>query len=331
MPDRVRQVSPDKGIDSASRVTVEPRSSSDLLVSVLIPVYNWDISALFERLAREVAASCLGRAEILAIDDGSTDEATRLANQRCVQGLSLGWVRLYENEKNAGRSAVRNLLARRARGSYLLFLDSDVLPDADGFLGRYLAYAESNQYDVVCGGLSYRIREKHGKEYDFHAYHGARTEAKPASMRNADPWRLILTSNVMVRSPVFLDTPFSEDFTGYGYEDVEWGIRLSASYRVLHIDNTVSHLGLASKEVFYRKMRESIKNYALLRKLHPGHFAMTRISTYVRVLAYAPEILLDSIDKLLSHMFAGTKQLRLLHLIYQLDKAVLLARESKSQ
>ena len=50
-------------------------------------------------------------------------------------------------------------------------------------------------------------------------------------------------------------TPFNEQFTGYGYEDIEWGLRLANRWKVQHIENTASHLGLVTKSAALEKMR----------------------------------------------------------------------------
>jgi glycosyltransferase involved in cell wall biosynthesis len=308
------------------------KGDASVLLSVLIPVYNWDVSDLVEKLSREVMGHGLrGQVEIVALDDGSYDLSCREANRRCMNLLALEIGTYYENPENSGRSSARNLLARRARGEYLLFLDCDVLPDSGAFLQAYVEAAREGKYDVVCGGVSYKSRVRRGEEYDFHAYHGTRTEVMGASARNTEPWRLVLTSNVMVRRAAFAETPLSTEFTGYGYEDLEWGIRLAQANRVWHMDNSVSHLGLVTKEDCYKKMRDSIRNYALVAKLHPEYFAKTRIHVFVRALRYVPSTGLAFIDRLLSRMFWKTTHLFALHLIFQLDKAVLMALQTKAQ
>ena len=184
---------------------------------------------------------------------------------------------------------------------------------------------------MVCGGVSYRTRLLTGPEFDYHAYLGNRKEVKPAALRNQVPWRHILTSNIMVRKRVFQATPFDERFTGYGYEDIEWGVRLARQYRILHIDNTASHLGLVSKASAYQKMCNSVPNYLLLRELCPQAFAASAISKLVGLLTGCRVGLLNLLDRSLKRRFLACRDNRLAFILFQLNFAVLLARALKER
>lgn len=302
-------------------------------MSVLIPVYNWDVSALLLRIIKEANASLLkDRIEVIALDDGSSDPIIAAGNEVFCSGHRQPYLEYSCLDRNIGRSAVRNLLAAKASGNFLLFLDCDVLPDSDRFLQNYLERAAADDFDVVCGGISYRTRILNDPGYDYHAYLGNRKEVKPASERNKAPWRYILTSNIMVRKSVFQGTPFNERFTGYGYEDIEWGVRLAQKYRILHIDNTASHLGLVTKAKAYEKMCNSVPNYLLLREICPEAFAVSAISKAVDLLVRCNVTVLNILDRTLKWLFLEWRwNNRLAFILFQLDFAVLLARSLKQR
>lgn len=301
-------------------------------LSVLIPVYNWDVSALLLRLLQEADACGLwGEVELLVLDDGSSDPATLAGNEAWFSEHRRPFLSYTPLGRNFGRSGVRNLLAAQARGAFLLFLDCDVLPDSDRFLREYLERAQAGEFDVVCGGVSYLTRVLNGAEFDYHAYLGSRKEVQPAALRNQAPWRHILTSNIMVRKRVFQDTPFDERFTGYGYEDIEWGVRLARQYRILHIDNTASHLGLVSKARAYEKMCNSVPNYLLLKELCPEAFAASAISKLVGPLTGCGSRLLNLLDRSLKRCFLACRDNRFAFILFQLNFAVLLARALKER
>jgi glycosyltransferase involved in cell wall biosynthesis len=303
------------------------------ILSVLVPVYNWDISLLFDKLAEEIHSGMFNdMIEVIVIDDCSTDDKIRTANgKKVLECRNTGAnIKYSELRKNLGRALTRNKLAEQASGEFLLFLDADVLPDQTDFLRRYIDYISKNEWDVVCGGLSSIHRKMIDKKYDFCFYWNTKIVAKAAEVRNKTPWRYLWTSNIMVRKSVFHELPFDERFSGYGFEDSEWGIRLSNKYKVLHIDNTVSHLGLVTKETAYKKMRDSIENYVLLAKLHPGAFQETRIHRIAGRLSSFNSSLLDIMDVLLRKMFSSIKNNKISFLIFQINKAVLFARQLKS-
>ena len=88
------------------------------LVSVVIP--TWNRGALLERAVR----SALGqeeteRAEVLIMDDGSTD-----GTEERIRGLGDERIRYFRLE-HGGACAARNRGAEEARGEYIAFLDSD--------------------------------------------------------------------------------------------------------------------------------------------------------------------------------------------------------------
>lgn len=99
-------------------------------ISLVVPCHNHADS-----LARAVASGLRqdALAEILIVDDGSTDDSVTRA-----RGLSAldARVRVIESPINRGPGAARNLGARHASGAYLCFLDAD-----DELIGNFFAEA----------------------------------------------------------------------------------------------------------------------------------------------------------------------------------------------
>lgn len=308
-------------------------SKTDAVVprlSILIPVYNWDLSPLLKAILAEIDAFDLSReVGVIVIDDSSSDARLLAGNAAFIAAHGRPFLKCRALGSNVGRSAIRNMLADEAHGEFLLFLDCDVLPDAPDFIRNYLSHAKGDGFDVVCGGISYRTRVMKGAEYDYHAYLGNKKEVKAAAVRNLAPWRHILTSNIMVRKSVFQTTHFDERFTGYGYEDIEWGVRLAEKFRVLHIDNTASHLGLVTRAKAYEKMRNSVPNYLLLKELCPEAFAASAISKVVGPLTSCSISLLNLLDRSLKGLFLESASDRLAFVFFQLNFAVLLAGSLK--
>ena len=90
-------------------------------VSVIIPVYN--VERHLEGCLDSLCDQTINKddIEVLLIDDGSTDNS----NQICRMYESMyPFFKLIEKE-NAGVSTARNIGIDKARGKYLLFLDSD--------------------------------------------------------------------------------------------------------------------------------------------------------------------------------------------------------------
>lgn len=302
-------------------------------LSILIPVYNWNVTLLLRKILDEVNGCSLdATVEVIVLDDCSTAAEILFDNEKFIEENQHGYLHYHRLDHNTGRSVVRNILTEQAQGDFFLFLDCDVLPDSKDFIRKYLEYVKRNDHDVVCGGRSYHTRILQGTEYDYYEYFGKRKEVKSAEVRNAMPWRHILTSNVMVRKSVYRAVPFNEQFIGYGYEDIEWGIRLAEHWRILHIENTASHLGLISKATAFEKMRQAVPNYLLLRRQYPAAFAVATVGKLAQTLTILPEKMLTSLDRFFAQSFLNKAGSGIVaFLLFQLNYSVILAKELKKE
>ena len=96
---------------------------ADPAISVVIPLYNraWCIADCIASAALKGLP-----AEMIIVDDGSSDDSLRVAQQAVVDLGLQDQVRIIE-QTNAGPSMARNRAAAMARGDWLVFLDSDDL------------------------------------------------------------------------------------------------------------------------------------------------------------------------------------------------------------
>jgi glycosyltransferase involved in cell wall biosynthesis len=121
---------------------------TEVLISVVIPAYNYA-----ETLPRAVNSviSQLGeaQAELLVIDDGSTDATPQVLEQ--LQAEHAGLFRALR-KPNGGLSSVRNRGIEEARGQYLIFLDADdeMAPGALAAVTRHVASHPETR--LVIGG-----------------------------------------------------------------------------------------------------------------------------------------------------------------------------------
>jgi glycosyltransferase involved in cell wall biosynthesis len=88
-------------------------------ISVILPVYNG--RPFLQDAVASVLAQTLPPAELLVVDDGSTDGSLEALASLPPAPFPLRVLR----QANAGQSAARNAAAREASGDYLAFLDQD--------------------------------------------------------------------------------------------------------------------------------------------------------------------------------------------------------------
>ena len=188
-------------------------------VTVIVPVHNGgsDLSRCVDAIRSATGDS----SEVIVVDDASSDGAVERA------GDSRPWIRaIRTGEKPVGPGVARNLAAASARGTWLVFVDADVLvhPDAIERLLEPLRKADPGASIAATIG-SYDDRpEAPGVAA---TYANLRHHQVHQHARNPVPgfW----TGLGAVRRDVFESVGgFDAAFGRPSIEDVEFGLRLSA-------------------------------------------------------------------------------------------------------
>jgi hypothetical protein len=251
-------------------------------LSVVIPTFRFDCSKLVGALA-QISQD----AEIIIHDDGSADSSLTAALTASGNSAAVP-VRVVTAGRNRGRAGARNAAIRHARSSWVLLLDSDMLPDHPEFLSRYLAEAERAPGPcLVVGGYSLdQTPVAAGQQ--LARRQALTSECLPAATRARAPGRFVFTSNILVHRDILRTIPFDEGFEGWGWEDTEWGLRVAASHPVLHIDNTATHLGVDTDEALMAKYARSGANFARLVRQHPDSMAGAPLLRAARICRRLP-------------------------------------------
>lgn len=235
-------------------------------VSVLIPFLRDDPLPLLDALETE-AQNLGGPVELVLMDDGTGDARLTAAIEARIAMMSLP-VKLISLLANEGRSRGRNRLAGAARGGHLLFLDSDMRPDTARFLAVWADLVRDSNPAVAFGGFSL-LQAPTDRKFAVHRAMAAKSECVPCDVRALTPEKYVYTSNLLVRRDVFETEGFDAAFTGWGWEDVEWAMRVSRRYPVIHVDNPATHMGLDTVQVLAGKYEQSAPNFARVIARHP--------------------------------------------------------------
>ncbi|MBT9394500.1 glycosyltransferase [Hymenobacter sp. NST-14] len=227
-------------------------------LSILIPVFNYDVRPLVRGLRAQVA-DWPGPVEVHCLDDGSAD-AFRQLNRELAH---LPGVHYRELDCNVGRSAIRNQLATAARYTWLLLLDNDSrLPDAQ-FLARYAAARHRGA--VLSGGTAYEAAPPPEAALRLRWLYGRHREARPAAVRQRAPHGQLTLNNLLIERKVFCQLGLDENLTRYGHEDTKFGWLLRrAAIDVHHLDNPVLHDGLEPAPIFLQKTHDAVRNLVQL-------------------------------------------------------------------
>ncbi len=251
------------------------------MLSVLVPVYNFDIRDLVKTLSNQADKSKIPF-EIIVIDD-----ASEIKFRRINKGIASYKGVIYSEEpENIGRSKIRNKLAELAKFENLLFLDCDSAVISDNFIINYIHNAD--KAPVIYGGTIYHSQDNLQPNLMLHWLHGVKREQTLAIERNSQPNRSFKTNNFFIKKEILKKVFFNENIKGYGHEDTLFGYELDKKdILIYHIDNPVVHLGLESSEEFLRKTREGIKNLKRIMKINGNE---KRLVKDVTLLSYYKKI-----------------------------------------
>lgn len=224
------------------------------MLSILIPVYNFNITDLVKDLHRQSTESAI-QFEIICFDDAS-DELYRISNRNISR---LENVIYRELPENLGRSKIRNSLAEASRFDNLLFLDCDSALSSPNFIKKYIIHIEN--YHVVYGGRIYESNPPLSAEKKFRWFYGRKRESFTVDQRFKEPYKSFMTNNFLIKKKAFLSIRLNENIVGYGHEDTMFGLRLKENNVLIkHINNPVVHIGLEDFNEFIDKTIQGLKN-----------------------------------------------------------------------
>ena len=198
-------------------------------IAAIIPAYN---SARFlpEAIA-SVRRQTVEMAEIIIVDDGSTDDTGEVARR-------LGTDIRYLRQENAGPSAARNTGIRAARAEWVAFLDADDqwLPEKTqrqlAALERQpaLALIASDRTEIDAAGeiVVQSLFERHGLKTGFQALDG---DPIPHALARLVKKNFIPTSSVLARREVIMSLGGFNTAIRFG-EDWELWCRIAARHPI---------------------------------------------------------------------------------------------------
>ncbi|MCE7993718.1 MAG: glycosyltransferase [Roseivirga sp.] len=154
--------------------------------------------------------------EIILVDNHS-DIPVRIPDQYADSELS---IKVYLCEK-PGPASARNLGAKRAKGKWLLFVDSDCIP-TESMVAGYLDMDNSAiGFQGFVGAL--------GKDYVSRYYESQQIHQPPLkeSSQGIEEPKYLVTANILVLKEAFESIEGFDESYPFAGEDVDFGTRLS--------------------------------------------------------------------------------------------------------
>ena len=232
------------------------------MLSILIPTYNYKTLHLAKVLHEQATKENIVF-EILVADDTSDNKEIVRDNEAINLLANCSY---FINSENLGRAKNRNLLALKAKYSWVLFMDCDTLPIRSSFIKNYINLINQNTHEVFYGGIDYEKENPNETELLRWVY-GKKREAIVVSEREKKPYNTTLVSNLVIKKQILLSIPFHSNINEYGYEDLVFTLELKKNkIKICHIENPAYHLNLENSVVFLEKNLRGIKNLNYLIK-----------------------------------------------------------------
>ena len=132
-------------------------SSKEPLISVVIPIYN--AGRYLEQAMQSVLEQTFGDFEVIAVDDGSTDETPQLLAAMALRDRRVKQLHL---ERNSGIVKALNEGVRVASGMYIARMDADDISLPERF-EQQIAFLSANP-DIGLLGVGYWTMNAKGEK-----------------------------------------------------------------------------------------------------------------------------------------------------------------------
>ncbi|GAA3771889.1 glycosyltransferase [Flavobacterium ginsengiterrae] len=250
------------------------------MLSILIPVYNYDVLKLVLELIRQ--ADNLGIIyEILVQDDAGKNCIEENSQINLLENCSF-----FINNENLGRGKNINSLCLKSKYEYVLIMEADAFPENEFYLKNYIDLIPQTP-SVVFGGVTYPDIIP-AKEKMLRWEYGKKRETKPLNYRLENNYDFVFTWNLLLNKEILLQFPFPEFIHEYGYEDLIFIENLhSNSIPVIHIENFLVHYNDENSFEFIEKTKRAVKNLHRLTQFHkidPKKIRLTKTYEHLKKL-----------------------------------------------
>ena len=225
--DKIEMTPAEGEVQTAGTSTVTVSASSDLRVSVVIPLYNHE--RYIETAIESVFAQTVRPTEIIIIDDGSTDGSVERVSQLCKDRPDV----IFWSWPNQGAHHTLNAAIHRATGNFVAILNSDDRYDPER-LAACLAVVQSHPtVDVVATEISFI--DENGRAVASRWYEDALAFYKKSGDLSLALFHanfLMTTSNLFIRRAAFESVGY---FSPLRYtHDLEFFLRLILAKKTIH-------------------------------------------------------------------------------------------------
>lgn len=237
--------------------------------SIIIPTYHRP--EILKRCLEALQAQDFPKDnfEVLVIDDGGSGEAGDTATESVMQDfIARKTFQLrYFSQSHQGQGVARNLGVKEAKGEIVIFIGDDIFPAKD-FLKEHDDVHLQHPYEneAVLGLIEWHPELTVTPFMQFMTLGGAvlgkfgghQFAYDLLEGKEEADFQFFYTSNISLKRKLLLNNPFDPWFSGYGWEDIELGYRLTkrTNLRIFYHPKAVGyHYHPMTEKDFETRMR----------------------------------------------------------------------------
>jgi glycosyltransferase involved in cell wall biosynthesis len=238
-------------------------------ISVVIPTFNRKETLALCLQALEEQDAPAGRAEVVVVDDGSTDGTAEFLEEAA--GRAPGRLR-FVRQPNSGPAAARNAGTALARAPLVLLLDDDVLAEP-GLVREHLAWhrLHPDPMSAVLGYVRWSPRVEVTPFMRFIDENGMQFGYERIRDGERVGFRYFYTCNLSIKRGALLRHPFHTEIRAAAFEDIGLGYRLEREGLALYFHRAAAahHYRTVGFDEFRGRMRRAGASLRILHQAHP--------------------------------------------------------------
>ncbi len=244
--------------------------------SVVIPTYNRleVLLRVLDSLQRQTDAPPF---EVIVIDDGSNDATAESIRERA-RAEPQRYKLTFQSQENSGPGVARNRGVELARGTFVVFIGDDTVPEPAFLREHALTHHEtSNEPRAACLGYTgWPDTERVTSFMHYINDYGLQFGYKLIRDGEIVPFNFFYTSNISISRQLLLEFPFDTSFPSAAWEDIELAFRLDARGLKIHYNAraVTRHYHPMTIDSFARRQYTVGRSGAIFYRKHPelGHF-----------------------------------------------------------
>ena len=224
-----------KDLYTINTYDLQEQLNKEAVLTVIIPIRSSHNRDIGQRLGYCISDKNLDtdKVEFLVVDDGSHEQSQQEHLKICRE-LNIRYIYLHTNDQEISMSRARNIGAQYAISEYIMFMDVDLYPYNNFYndILNEIQIQRLDQYanDFLMVGAIYLTKE-HGVDLFFKTDEDLRKNMLIQKLLEDDRTYIEKFStgtsvNVYNRYSYLSHGGYDEDFCNWGYEDIEFNMRM---------------------------------------------------------------------------------------------------------